>query len=90
MGDLNDPPPAGSRWRSIGFVGGSYRIPVAPGPPPRRTKAQREQQARDEARGEAQVARMHLVGLFRAGVIVMGLVLAAVVVLAVLALKNHR
>jgi hypothetical protein len=77
-------------WRSIRYVGGSYRIPRPPGPPDQPGRAQREQEARSRARGDIQVARLHLLGLFRVGVVVMGLVLVAVVVLAILALASHH
>lgn len=97
MNDFNGPShsPGGSqqpdaqRWRSIRFIGGSYRIPLPPGPAPKPSKAERQLEHEQEQRGEANVARFHVIGLFRVGVVVMGLALAAVVVLAVLALMNH-
>jgi hypothetical protein len=77
------------RWRSIRFVGGSYRIPLPPGPPPPElSKAQREQEARAEE--DAAPALRLLAGGLSVGAIVMGLVLAAVVVMAVLVLMTHH
>jgi hypothetical protein len=78
------------RWRRVGARGAKWSMPVAPGPPPELSKAQREEEARAEARAEARLARLHLVALSGAGVVVMGLVLAAVVVLAVLVVISHH
>jgi hypothetical protein len=63
---------------------------VPPGPPPELTPAQREQEARTEARAEARAARLHLPGLLSVGVIVMGLLLAIVVVMSVVALISRH
>jgi hypothetical protein len=82
--------PVGQRWRFIRFIGGSYRIPLPPGPPPRPSKAERELEHEQEERGKANVARFHVIGLFRVGVVVMSLALAAVVIMAVLALTSHH
>jgi hypothetical protein len=82
--------PDAQRWRSIRYIGGSYRIPLPPGPPPKPSKAQRELEHEQEQRGDANAARFHVIGLFRVGAVVMSLALAAVVVLAMLALMNHR
>jgi hypothetical protein len=86
----DQPRPAPNRWRKAGAVGATWRMPVPPEPPPEPTKAEREQEAHAEARTEARVTRLHLTGLPGGGVIVMGLALAAVVVLAVLALIGHH
>lgn len=77
--------PGANRWRWVGARGAMWRMPVPPGPPREPSKAQREQ----EARAEARVARLHLVSLFSVGVTVMGLILAAVVVMFVVALTSH-
>jgi hypothetical protein len=62
------------------------RVPPPPGPPPKPSKAEREQEKRAEARAE----RLHLVALTNAGVIIMGVVLAAVVVMVALVLVSHH
>jgi hypothetical protein len=62
------------------------RVPPPPGPPPKPGKAGREQEKRAEARAE----RLHLVGLTNAGVIIMGVALAAVVVMVALVLVSHH
>jgi len=82
--------PTGQRWRFIRFIGGSYRIPLPPGPPPKPSKAERELEHEQELRGEASVARFHVIGLFHVGVIVISLALVAVVTLAVLALTSRH
>jgi hypothetical protein len=77
----------GPTWRPFSGRGGrGPRVPPPPGPPPKRSKAEREQEKRAEARAE----RLHLVALTNAGVIIMGVVLAAVVVMVVLALVSHH
>ena len=87
---MDDPPqPIGQRWRRIRYVGGSYRIPAPPGPA-ELSRAQREEMEHAKARGAARVAQLHLVGLFRWGVIVMGLLLAVVILISVLGLISHR
>jgi hypothetical protein len=63
-----------------------FRVPRPPGPPPKPGKAEREQEERAEARAQ----RLHMVGLTGASVIIMGLVLAAVVVMLVLALVSRH
>jgi hypothetical protein len=84
---MEDPQrPVANSWRWVGARGARWRMPVPPGPPPELSKAQREEQERAEARA----ARSHLPGLLSGGVIVMGLVLTAVVVVAVLALISHH
>jgi hypothetical protein len=82
--------PGAQRWRFIRYVGGSYRIPLPPGPPPKPTlsKTQHEEEERAEAR--AAPAARRLAGLLSGGLTVMGLALAAVVVIAVLALMGHH
>ena len=62
------------------------RVPPPPGPPPKPGRAERDQDKRAEARTE----RMHLVGLTNAGVIIMTVVLAAVLVSLVLVLVTHQ
>jgi hypothetical protein len=84
------PGPVANRWRKAGAVGATWRMPVPPGPPAEPSKAEREQEARSEARAQARIARLHLAGLFSGGVIVVGLALAAVVVIAVLVLIGHH
>jgi hypothetical protein len=78
--------PIANRWRWVGAKGAKWRMPVQPGPSPELGKAQREQRARAEAR----VARLHLISLFSVGVTVIGLVLAAVVVMFVLVVIGHH
>jgi hypothetical protein len=83
MDDLNDP--------RISAYKPQRRL-LLPKPPGYRSKlsgAQRKQKALAEAREEARVTRWHLVGLTDAALIVMGLVIAAMVVL-VLVLMIHR
>ena len=79
-----------NRWRSIRFVGGSYRIPLPPGPPPEPSKAERELEERIRERGAARAARLHLAGLMSGGVIVMGLALIVVFVLFMLVVFAHH
>jgi hypothetical protein len=74
----------GPTWRPFRGRRGP-RVPPPPGPPPKRSKAEREQEKRAEARAE----RLHLVALTNAGVIIMGVLLAAVVVMVVLALVSR-
>jgi len=76
--------PGAQRWRLIRFHGGSYRIPLPPGPPPEPSKAERELEARTREQGDARVARLHLVGLLSGGVIVAGLALVVVFVMFML------
>ena len=74
-------------WRPFsGLSGRGPRVPPPPGPRPKSSKAEREQERRAEARAE----RMHLAGLTNAGVIIMGVVLGAAVVMLVLVLVSHR
>lgn len=64
------------------------RIPPPPGPRtrPKPSKAEREHERRAEARAE----RLHLAALTSAGVVIMGVVLgAAVIVLVVLMVSRH-
>src|SRR5215472_12960976 len=74
----------GPKWRP--FTGRVFRsrprIPPPPGPPRRPSKAEREQARRAEERAE----RLHLVGLSNAGVIIMGVVLGAAVIMLALVL----
>jgi hypothetical protein len=85
-----DEQPITQRWRLIRFHGGSYRIPLPPGPTPELSKAQLEELREQESRAEARWGWLHLPSLLSVGVMVMGLALAAVVVLAMLALTNHH
>jgi hypothetical protein len=62
------------------------RLPPPPGPRPEPSKAEREQERRAEARAE----RLHLVTLTNAGVIIMGVVLGAVVVMLLLVLVSRH
>jgi hypothetical protein len=62
------------------------RVPRPPGPPPKPSEAEREQERRADARAE----RLHLVGLSSAGVLIMSVILAAVVVTLVLVLVTHH
>ena len=100
MDDPNDPySPSNLSWNWGGFgrpwakwrpFSGRYlrgpRVPPPPGPPPKPSKAEREQEMRAEARAE----RLHLAGLTNAGVIIIGVVLGAVVVVLVLVLVSHH
>lgn len=77
----------GPKWRPFTLLPGSgRRLPRPPGPPPKRSKAEREQEKRAEARAE----RLHLAGLTNAAVIIMGVVLGAVVVMLVLVVISHH
>ena len=74
-------------WRPFsGLSGRGPRVPPPPGPPPKPGKAGREQEKRADARAE----RLHLVGLTSAGVIIMGAVLGAMVVVIVVVLASHH
>ncbi len=77
----------GPKWRPFTRLPGSgRRLTPPPGPPPKPSKAEREEARRVEARAE----RLHLVGLTNAGVIIMGVILgAAVVVLVLVAISSH-
>jgi hypothetical protein len=65
-------------------------LPAPPGPRPKRSKAERQRAARAEARADARAARFHLVGLTDAGVVIMGLVLAAAVVVLIAVVMSHH
>jgi hypothetical protein len=79
------------RWRVAGKTGrrGGYLLPVPPGPP-ELTGEEREAAARAEARAAANMARFHLVGLSRIGIIAVWLLLAAVVGLVLAELISHH
>jgi len=78
----------GDRTRPTGRL--ARRLPAPPGYRPKLGKAQRKQKALAEKRAEARAARLHLVGLTSAAVIVMGLVAAAMVVMFLLVLISHH
>ena len=82
---------AGPRWRRVGNVGrrGGYLLPVPPGPP-ELTRKEREAAARAEARTAVRMARFHLVGVSRIGVIAVWLLLAVVVGLVLAELVMHH
>jgi hypothetical protein len=82
-----DGPQQPTRWRTMGALAARWRMPMPPGPPPELSKAERERE--EEARAEARWGWLHLPRLLSGGVIVMGLALAAVIVLVVFAL-SHR
>ena len=76
-----------AEWRPFsGRLGRGPRLPPPPGPAPKPSKAEREQERRAEARAE----RLHLAGLTNAGVIIMGVVLGAMVVVLVLVLVSQH
>ena len=84
MDDLNDP--------RISAYKPQRRL-LLPAPPGWRRKlsvAQRKARREQEARAEARISRLHLVGLTSAAVIVMGLVLAAVLGMVVAVLVSHH
>jgi hypothetical protein len=78
----------GPKWRP--FSGQGLRGPRVPPPAwaraPKTDKAEREQEKRAEARAQ----RLHLAGLTNAGVIVMGVLLGAVVVVLVVVLVSRH
>jgi hypothetical protein len=84
MSDLNDPRISAYKPQR------RLRLPAPPGYRRKLSKAQRKQKALAEERAEARATRLHLVGLTDAAVIVMGLVVAAmVVIMLVLILISH-
>jgi hypothetical protein len=84
MDDLNDPRISAYKPQR------RLLLPKPPGYRRKLSKAQRKQKALTEARAEKHIARLHLVGLTDAAVIVMGLVAAAVVVVLVVIMIIHR
>ena len=80
MDDLNDPRISAYKPQR------RLLLPAPPGYRRKRSKAQRKQKALADARA----ARLHLIGLTSAAVIVMGLLGAAVVVVLMLALISHH
>jgi len=77
----------GPKWRPFtGRYLRGPRIPPPPGPRPKLSKAERERERRAEARAE----QLHLVGLTNAGVIIMGVVLTAAMVMLVLVAVSHH
>ncbi|MGB6453584.1 MAG: hypothetical protein WBH47_03750 [Streptosporangiaceae bacterium] len=77
-----------AKWRPFSgrYLRGWPRVPPPPGPPPKLSKAEREEEQRAEARAD----RLHLAGLSSAGVIIMSVVLAAVLVTVMLVLVTHH
>lgn len=65
-------------------------LPAPPGYRFKRSKARREQERERQARAEARIARFHLVGFTDAGVIIMGCLVAAAVVVMLVLLISHR
>jgi hypothetical protein len=84
MDDLNDPKISAYKPQR------RLLLPAPPGYRAKLSSAQRKQKARAKAHAEARIARLHLVGMTTAAVIVMGLVAAAVVVMLVLVMISHR
>jgi hypothetical protein len=84
MDDLNDP--------RISAYKPQRRIllPRPPGMKRKPSAAQRKAAREQEARAAARISRMHLVGLTSAGVVVMGLVLVAVLVMLLVGLAGHH
>ncbi|HKR71379.1 MAG TPA: hypothetical protein VJT16_21285 [Streptosporangiaceae bacterium] len=77
----------GPKWRPFtGRYLRGPRIPPPPGPPLKPSKAERDR----ERRAEARARRLHLVGLTNAGVIIMGVVLTAAVVMLLLVAVSHH
>ena len=77
----------GPKWRPFtGRYLRGPRVPPPPGPPRKPSKAEREQEARAEARAQ----RLHLASVSNSGVIIMSVVFGAVVVMLVLVLVTHR
>ena len=84
MDDLNDPRISAYKPQR------RLLLPKPPGYRQKLSKAQRKQNALAEARTEKRIARLHLVGLTDAAVIVMGLVAAVVVVVLVVIMIIYR
>lgn len=84
MDDLNDPRISAYKPQR------RLLLPKPPGYRRKPGKAQRKQKALAEARAEKRIARLHLVGLTDAAVIVMGLVAAAVVVMIVVIMISRH
>jgi hypothetical protein len=83
MDDLNDPRISAYRAQR------RIRLPAPPGYRRKPSGAQQKQKALARARADARATRWHLVGFTDAAMIVIGLVIAAMVVL-VLVLMMHR
>ena len=85
MDDLNDPRISAYKPQR------RLLLPKPPGYRSKLSQAQRKQKALAEKRAERRIARMHLVGVTNAAVIVMGLMaVAAVVLVYVLVLSSHH
>jgi hypothetical protein len=84
MGDLDDPRISAYKPQR------RLLLPAPPGYRRKLSRAQRKQKALAEARSEARATRLHLVGLSDAAVIVMGLVVAAMVVIMLVLILVSR
>ena len=84
MDDLNDPKISAYKPQR------RLLLPKPPGYRRKLSKAQRKQKALAEQRAEKRIARLHLVGLTDAAVIVMALVAVAVVVVLTVVMISHH
>jgi hypothetical protein len=84
MDDLNDP--RISAYKPMRRL----LLPAPPGPRRKPSAARRKAKRKQEARAEARIARLHLVGLTNAAVVVMALVVAVVVVVSVVVLMSRH
>jgi len=84
MDDLNDPRISAYKPQR------RLLLPKPPGYRSKLSKAQRKHKALAEERAERRIARLHMVGLTDAAVIVMGLVAVAVVVMLVVIMISHH
>lgn len=84
MDDLNDPRISAYKPQR------RLLLPKPPGYRWKPSRAQRKQKALAEAGAQRRIARLHLVGLTDAAVIVMGLVAAAVVVVLMVIMITHH
>jgi hypothetical protein len=84
MDDLNDPRISAYKPQR------RLLLPAPPGYRRKLSKAQHKQKALAEARAEARAKRLHLVGLTDVAVIVVGLAVAAMVVMLVVVMVITR
>jgi hypothetical protein len=84
MDDLNDPRISAYKPQR------RLLLPAPPGYRPKLSKAQREQKHLAQERTDARITRFHLVGLTGAGVMVMGCVVAAAVVVMIAVMISHH